>query len=187
MFQIALIFDAFAWMLLLLCIMIVFLQLTPWFLEANKAFLDWWNFHLDTHGFAQAYASQSNVITKFFANRFGRLFYLIAIITMLIGLIRTSFALAVLLVISGISIPIIAQLRYRFKQRLAMEHALPDVMTKLAALISAGQPLYQAFVDRALRPTLVFSKNSKPVGSTIESAARIKGGRADMIQACPLA
>jgi len=125
MFQIVPMFDTFAWILLLLCITIVFLQLTPWLLETNKALLDWWNFHLGNQEFAQAYASQLNVVIKFFANRFGRLLYLIGMITAVIGLLKTSVLLALLLGISGVSIPIIAQVRYRFKQRQTMEDALP--------------------------------------------------------------
>lgn len=96
-------FDTFAWILLLLCISILLLQLTPWLLETNKALLDWWNFHLGNQEFAQKYAGQSNGVTKFFANRFGRLLYLIGMITTVISLLNTSVALALLLGISGLA------------------------------------------------------------------------------------
>ena len=179
-------FDTFAWILLLLCITIVFLQLTPWLLETNKALLDWWNFHLGNQEFAQAYASQSNVVIKFFANRFGRLLYLIGMITAVIGLLKTSVLLALLMGISGVSIPIIAQVRYRFKQRLAMEHALPDVMAKLAALISAGQPLHQAIVelpdriDPVLSPHFLQIRSDLRMGISLSDSLKRQERRLDL-------
>jgi Flp pilus assembly protein TadB len=186
MFQIVPMFDTFAWILLLLCITIVFLQLTPWLLETNKALLDWWNFHLGNQEFAQAYASQSNVVIKFFANRFGRLLYLIGMITAVIGLLKTSVLFALLLGISGVSIPIIAQVRYRFKQRLAMEHALPDVMAKLAALISAGQPLHQAIVelpdriDPVLSPHFLQIRSDLRMGISLSDSLKRQERRLDL-------
>ncbi|MFM9039590.1 MAG: type II secretion system F family protein [Betaproteobacteria bacterium] len=104
----------------------------------------------------------------------------------MIGLLKTSVLLALLLGISGGSIPIIAQVRYRSKQRLAMEHALPDVMAKLAALISAGQPLHQAIVelpdriDPVLSPHFLQIRSDLRMGISLSDSLKRQERRLDL-------
>lgn len=137
----------FIWGLLLLCMTVLLLQITPWVLNVSRILLDWWSFRVSDHDIQEDRSQQAWRLREVFSSRAGRALYVVIISVMVFGVGRVSLMLSLLLLATGFCLPLGLQIRRVVRQRLAMEQALPDAMTKLGALLSAGQPLHQAIVE----------------------------------------
>jgi hypothetical protein len=62
----------FIWGLLLLCMTVLLLQITPWVLNVSRIFLDWWSFRVSDHDIQEDRSQQAWRFREVFSSRAGR-------------------------------------------------------------------------------------------------------------------
>jgi len=178
--------SALAWLALLVCLVVIFLQLIPWIVDLGRQSLDWWDFQL---GSGKDSTSSSNRLpseSDLFARPANRILYVLVLISLAIGASFASKLLGTFVISFGLALPILVKWRSRAKQRLALEQALPDAMSKLAALVSAGQPIHQAMielperVDAALSPCFSYLRTDLKLGISLSDALKRQERRIDL-------
>lgn len=178
--------HVFAWGLMLLCIIILLVQIIPFVIDLFRVFIDWWDFQLGSLDKESRGGLQSEGSLKFFARRPGRLLYLFSVCVLFSILFDRSAILAIVVALLGLAAPILLHYKQSQQHRIAIEQALPDAMTKLAALIGAGQPLHQAIVelpervDPALRPCFAQLRSDLKLGISLSDSLKRHERRLDL-------
>lgn len=169
--------HAFAWGLLLFCTAILLLQIVPKLIDLSRVFLDWWSFRVGEHDLQRNSSSRSDAYRRLLSSRSGRIVYVLIIFVISVGLGKVSLMLALFFAAAGFCLPMALRIRRKLTHRLTMEQALPEAMTRLATLLSAGQPLHQAIVDLPERVNPVLA----PCFSQLRADLKIGIGLSDAL------
>jgi tight adherence protein B len=147
-------------------------------IDVSRVFLDWWSFQVSEQGHPKKSSDQSAQFRSVFSTRSGRVIYVLIVFISVFGLAKLSLTLSSLVTAAGFGLPIALRIRRNLTHRLAMEQALPDAMTRLVTLLSAGQPLHQAIVDLPERVDPVLA----PCFSQLRADLKIGIGLSDALK-----
>ena len=151
------ILSSLVWLAFCLCLLVMFLQLIPWFVDLGRQLIEWWNFQLVSGNGRGAIHAKTSLGTDFLSSGLHRIAYGAATGILTISATFFSKPLGICIGATAIALPLVLKARQRAKMRFSMEQALPDAMTKLAAIISAGQPIHQAMIELPERVDFVLS------------------------------